>query len=197
MSSVDAAVFNLFREDTPCIPDASFHLSALTEVTSDQQDNLPGPSFHAAQLELAQNPPVVANGKPTTTVQDTSQCGDLNVIACGWNNPFTEAYPFNPHLDDPFRLDASANHLAEEPEQEVMPAAKPRSRQTKKPAYWSKDEHEMFLQGLIRFGAEDGLGPDGAELIAMFLGNTRTVLQVRSHAQKYFLKMRSCQRTAS
>ncbi|EKX53608.1 hypothetical protein GUITHDRAFT_100592 [Guillardia theta CCMP2712] len=64
---------------------------------------------------------------------------------------------------------------------------------------WSKDEHERFLEGLNLYcpyaglsrGADGrvfvGLGPGIAQAIACMVG-TRTELQVRSHAQKYFLK---------
>ena len=59
---------------------------------------------------------------------------------------------------------------------------------------WSVEEHTRFLDGLNRFGPKDlgnpepgarisvGLGPGVAEVIAVVVG-TRTVSQVRSHAQ--------------
>lgn len=78
-----------------------------------------------------------------------------------------------------------------------------RSRNTPKRRPWSTDEHERFVESLKRFGSRDkadsggrvtvGLGPGVAEVIAVVVG-TRTVSQVRSHAQKYFI---SLSRTAS
>ena len=48
--------------------------------------------------------------------------------------------------------------------------------------FWSKAEHERFLEGLELYGSQD------AHSIAYHVG-TRTVTQVRTHAQKYFLKV--------
>mmetsp|Transcript_32277 Transcript_32277/g.76079 ORF Transcript_32277/g.76079 Transcript_32277/m.76079 type:complete len:400 (-) Transcript_32277:99-1298(-) len=81
----------------------------------------------------------------------------------------------------------------------------------KRPCYWTQAEHQRFLEALTMYkghrspgtkggkpgeaGTEDdgkekvsvGLGQGIAELIATHV-RTRTVAQVRSHAQKYFLK---------
>lgn len=46
---------------------------------------------------------------------------------------------------------------------------------------WTEEEHEIFLQGLQLHGKQ-------WKTIAMMIG-TRTVVQVRTHAQKYFQKM--------
>lgn len=48
-------------------------------------------------------------------------------------------------------------------------------------SWWSKAEHDLFLQALQEHGKN-------WKLIAEAVG-TRTVSQVRSHAQKYFLKL--------
>jgi len=49
--------------------------------------------------------------------------------------------------------------------------------------YWTTKEHEMFLEGLKKY---NGNKP---KLIAKMIG-TRTAAQVRSHAQKYFLRQK-------
>ena len=55
---------------------------------------------------------------------------------------------------------------------------------------WTEEEHEMFLEGLQLHGKQ-------WKTIATMIG-TRTVVQVRTHAQKYFQKMeRKNRETAS
>lgn len=48
--------------------------------------------------------------------------------------------------------------------------------------YWTDEEHQLFLEGMQRFGPKDMKG------IAKHVG-TRSSTQVRTHAQKYFLKL--------
>jgi len=77
---------------------------------------------------------------------------------------------------------------------------------TSKRRPWTADEHERFLDSLKRFGSRDradvggrvtvGLGAGVAEVIAVVVG-TRTVSQVRSHAQKYFLQLSRAASAAS
>eukprot|EP00961_Rhodomonas_salina_P219992 2973938-Rhodomonas_salina.1 len=73
---------------------------------------------------------------------------------------------------------------------------------------WTEEEHTKFLEGLEKFRTEDtqamkdngelsvGLGPGIAEIISVFIG-TRSVTQVRSHAQKYFQRMKREQNKGS
>lgn len=53
---------------------------------------------------------------------------------------------------------------------------------------WTEEEHEMFLEGLKLHGKQ-------WKTIATMIG-TRTVVQVRTHAQKYFQKMERKKRDA-
>ena len=46
---------------------------------------------------------------------------------------------------------------------------------------WTQEEHKVFLKGLEQYGKQ-------WKLIAAMIG-TRTVVQVRTHAQKYFQKI--------
>lgn len=55
--------------------------------------------------------------------------------------------------------------------------------------YWTPDEHQRFLQALAEFGPKD------VRAIASFVG-TRNATQVRTHAQKYFLRKEREQRSA-
>jgi len=60
---------------------------------------------------------------------------------------------------------------------EFQKHSKPQSR------YWTKVEHELFLEALEKFGPKD------VKSISAFVG-TRTPTQVRTHAQKYFLRLK-------
>ncbi|CAK0755916.1 hypothetical protein CVIRNUC_002411 [Coccomyxa viridis] len=66
-----------------------------------------------------------------------------------------------------------------------MEGALPRQRKaykiTKQREKWSDDEHARFVEAIDRFGR------DWAKIVAHI--GTRTVAQVRSHAQKFFLKL--------
>ena len=50
--------------------------------------------------------------------------------------------------------------------------------------YWTTEEHKQFLIGLEKYGARD------VKAIASLVG-TRNATQVRTHAQKYFLRLQS------
>ena len=50
---------------------------------------------------------------------------------------------------------------------------------------WSEEEHKVFLEGLTKHGKQ-------WKIIAGMIG-TRTVVQVRTHAQKYFQRMERAQ----
>ena len=50
--------------------------------------------------------------------------------------------------------------------------------------YWTTEEHKQFLIGLEKYGSRD------VKAIASLVG-TRNATQVRTHAQKYFLRLQS------
>lgn len=56
------------------------------------------------------------------------------------------------------------------------------TKKTPQSRYWSKDEHDRFLEALEKFGKKD------VKSISVYVG-TRSPTQVRTHSQKYFLKM--------
>jgi SHAQKYF class myb-like DNA-binding protein len=51
--------------------------------------------------------------------------------------------------------------------------------------YWTTEEHKRFLEALKKFGHKD------VKAISNFVG-TRNSTQVRTHAQKYYLRLVSC-----
>jgi len=56
-------------------------------------------------------------------------------------------------------------------------------KKSSQPRYWRKDEHERFLEALDKYGRKD------VKSIAMHV-RTRNPTQVRTHAQKWFLKQK-------
>mmetsp|Transcript_30103 Transcript_30103/g.80825 ORF Transcript_30103/g.80825 Transcript_30103/m.80825 type:complete len:364 (+) Transcript_30103:95-1186(+) len=52
----------------------------------------------------------------------------------------------------------------------------------KQPRYWTSEEHRLFLEALEKYG------PKNVKAISTYV-RTRTPTQVRTHAQKYFLRM--------
>jgi len=57
---------------------------------------------------------------------------------------------------------------------------------SEKQGRWNEEEHRLFLQGVEKFGK------DWKQISTVVL--TRTVVQIRTHAQKYFLKLEKKQR---
>jgi len=55
-------------------------------------------------------------------------------------------------------------------------------RKCESPRYWTPQEHQLFLEGLEKFGRSP-------QAIAEFV-KTRTPAQVKSHAQKYWIKVK-------
>ena len=69
--------------------------------------------------------------------------------------------------------------------QKIAAAERDRQRtdddSSKQPRYWTPDEHRLFMEAVQRYGWKD------VKAIAQHVG-TRTPTQVRTHAQKLFLR---------
>mmetsp|Transcript_3599 Transcript_3599/g.10610 ORF Transcript_3599/g.10610 Transcript_3599/m.10610 type:complete len:434 (+) Transcript_3599:216-1517(+) len=72
--------------------------------------------------------------------------------------------------------------LCEEEEEPAASSAEGRKSGRAKSRFWTRLEHTRFLEGLKLYGGQD------AHAIAAHVG-TRTATQVRTHAQKYFIKL--------
>jgi len=84
-------------------------------------------------------------------------------------------------------------------------ATSPGKKEKKRLIAWTKEEHKRFVAGLEQLRTErtEAIGPDGkktvglgpgvAEALSAMVG-TRSAAQVRSHAQKHFLRERRLQR---
>lgn len=76
---------------------------------------------------------------------------------------------------------SSSSSASTEENQTMIIAKKNVCGDKEKVGRWSQEEHEVFLEGLESFGKQ-------WKVIAGLIG-TRTVVQVRTHAQKYFQKV--------
>jgi len=63
-----------------------------------------------------------------------------------------------------------------------LEAKKERSNQEKQSRYWTQEEHQKFLIAIEMYGKKD------LKNIAKYVGS-RSIAQVRTHAQKYFAKI--------
>ncbi|KAJ8906250.1 hypothetical protein NDN08_002743 [Rhodosorus marinus] len=76
------------------------------------------------------------------------------------------------------RLKMQAAQIAEEKRQKKSSGSEKRSSSR----YWTSEEHQRFLEGLAMYGHRD------VKAISKHVG-TRNATQVRTHAQKYYLRL--------
>lgn len=74
------------------------------------------------------------------------------------------------------QMDLMNNQLSSYEQERLKEKKKPQSR------YWTPEEHQRFLEALNKFGHKD------VKAISMHV-STRNATQVRTHAQKYFLRL--------
>lgn len=74
------------------------------------------------------------------------------------------------------QMESMANQLNSYEQERLKEKKKPQSR------YWTPEEHQRFLEALAKYGHKD------VKAISMHV-STRNATQVRTHAQKYFLRL--------
>jgi SHAQKYF class myb-like DNA-binding protein len=111
--------------------------------------------------------PEASVSMPATVTPPTSSSSDASPAP-------PQALPVEP-------LISRSDSEEEEDEEIEAPAVSPRQADKEKIGRWSEYEHLVFLDGLRLYGKQ-------WKTIAGMIG-TRTVVQVRTHAQKYFQKV--------
>eukprot|EP00703_Trepomonas_sp_PC1_P005058 JAP91548.1 Myb-like DNA-binding domain-containing protein [Trepomonas sp. PC1] len=89
-----------------------------------------------------------------------------------------------------YKLDAEQHKQQQIPSMELFPdisiqGTKKQQSEDEKKRYWTDEEHLMYLQGLFMFGKSD------VNSIQQLI-STRAIDQIRSHQQKYLLKLDKC-----
>jgi SHAQKYF class myb-like DNA-binding protein len=122
-----------------------------------------------------------------TTLVCTSSHAFVSASSTGKTLPANESPPLMLSKKAPPRIAipaATAARALKSMEQAGLPVITPkglRDAAAEKVGRWSEEEHHVFLEGLEQHGKQ-------WKVIAGLIG-TRTVVQVRTHAQKFFQRM--------
>mmetsp|Transcript_12298 Transcript_12298/g.25297 ORF Transcript_12298/g.25297 Transcript_12298/m.25297 type:complete len:212 (+) Transcript_12298:53-688(+) len=179
----------------PGLAAGGFPAGALFPVIAPFNNKLPPISFIHGQGPLLDTSALTVPNKLAAPAQAPPQLVVPGMPISTLNSVQSQGAPALPALD----------HDVEEK------GSKPRRKYTacrRTVRAWTEEEHSKFLEGLEKFRTADtqavkengelsvGLGPGIAEVISVFIG-TRSVTQVRSHAQKYFQRQRREQAKAA
>lgn len=85
-------------------------------------------------------------------------------------------------VKQPVQKNTTSSSSNKKPSAEEATASKNARRAKKTMGRWTDEEHTRFLDGLEAYGSHDWRGVAGVV-------KTRTIVQVRTHAQKYFQKV--------
>lgn len=133
------------------------------------------------------NPTIPAANQVTTASSDEAH--QDQVIACGSSSgesPIKKAEPSAPmtvHTTTNATMGSSSNTKSAKSK-----TADKADEKEKGPRYWTPAEHQKFLEALEKFHFKDN------KSISDYVG-TRSPTQVRTHAQKYFLKLQAAQKS--
>eukprot|EP00286_Rhodomonas_abbreviata_P027157 CAMPEP_0181304178 /NCGR_PEP_ID=MMETSP1101-20121128/8999_1 /TAXON_ID=46948 /ORGANISM="Rhodomonas abbreviata, Strain Caron Lab Isolate" /LENGTH=219 /DNA_ID=CAMNT_0023409893 /DNA_START=93 /DNA_END=752 /DNA_ORIENTATION=- len=204
--SVDEAIASLFPEDEPR---TSSTLTAMgcerAEPSLGINDKLPLPSIALPAFPLQENPEEphdISNViRWQLPVFDEVLNDEANNVrhARQRNDMEEDAVPFQDTI-------GKSEVVVRQGARSSSPGAtSPGQKEKKRLIAWSTEEHERFVAGLEQLRTErtEAIGPDGKQTVGLGPGvaealsaivGTRSAAQVRSHAQKHFLRERRLQR---
>ncbi|GJQ15777.1 hypothetical protein GpartN1_g7568.t1 [Galdieria partita] len=162
-------------ESSPCIPVSDIVIEKLRQHVKQLEAKLQVAYMEIERLKLQNNPNVL---KIENNIRERNDTG-----ATPTEPPcyafYSHATPVTGQQDE---TNTKETGNLETRVGEIGNKGTPNSSRTKTSRYWSCEEHSRFLEGLELYGAKD------IKAISNYVG-TRSSTQVRTHAQKYYLRL--------
>ncbi|EME26754.1 Myb-like protein I [Galdieria sulphuraria] len=162
-------------ENSPCVPVSDIVIEKLRQHVKQLEAKLQVAYMEIERLKLQSNPNVMKIESNAQEKSDTEGSPvDLPYYAF-----YSHATPVTVQQDE---ISTKEVGNLEVKVGGVSNKGTPNSSRTKTSRYWSCEEHSRFLEGLELYGAKD------IKAISNYVG-TRSSTQVRTHAQKYYLRL--------